>query len=61
MTITTAKAPHVDVERLEKLVTRWWELAEIGYPPEQKNRVSWAEHLERLAVEDECGKKERNG
>jgi len=40
-------------EKLERLVARWWELAEIGYPRERTNRVSWAEHVQRLLAESE--------
>jgi hypothetical protein len=53
MSIGKVKAANVDAERLDKLVTRWWELAGVGYPRERTNQVGWAEHLERLAAEHE--------
>ena len=36
-------------KRLERLVARWRELAEVGYPRDRTNRYGWAEHLRRLA------------
>ena len=38
---------------LERLVARWWELAQVGYPRDRTNRVGWAEHLQRLLAESE--------
>lgn len=49
----TVKTPNARAEKLEKLVARWWELAEVGYARGGKDRVGWAEHLERLAAEPE--------
>ena len=54
------KAPNIEAERLDKLVTRWWEQAGIGYPRDRTNRVGWAEHLERLAAESEKRDSESN-
>ena len=51
MSIGTVKSPNARAGRLEKLVTRWRELAEAGYRRNGSNRAGWAEYIEQLSAQ----------